>query len=205
MNSYNDIPVWENNRRRQVLADFHNDVVTYFNNSNYRGNFVELGDNRIEEPEAMEARRRINLSSHQAHGVVVAAGISPIVEWMPPAIVGGYAQKIDVIVNLFGLDRYSISAKTAVGLIEMAAGVYESNHKAAIIRTFNPLWWLSRVLLWFIRMPFLLFSAIGFNTRRAENSLPGKLVKLMTAVASILTILHLMGLLPAVKALLGVE
>ena len=121
----------------------------------------------------------------------------------------GAVQEIDLFLNLFELDRYHISANHAVGFIEMALGVYQSDRTAALRRTINPFWWLFRWLLWFARIPFLVLSAMGFDTARAEGSALGKFFKLVTATtglaAALLTILSLLGWLPEVKALLGIK
>ena len=74
----------------------------------------------------------------------------------------------------------------------MAYGVYRSDCRAALYRTFNPLWGLFRGLLWLARIPFVVLGAIGFDAARAEGNALGKVFKsifaLMTATASLLGI-----------------
>ena len=53
-----------------------------------------------------------------------------------------------------------IPANTAVDFIERALGVYQSDRRAALVRTINPLWWLSRGLLWFARIPFVFLDGL---------------------------------------------
>ena len=120
-------------------------------------------------------------------------------------MIGGHVREIDLLLNLFELDRYQISANSVVGVIEMALGVYRSDRTAALRRTINPFWWLFRGLLWFTRIPFVFLGAMGFDVARAEGSAFGKFVKLVTATAALLTILNYMGWLPAAKALLRIE
>ena len=205
MNAYKNIPLWENSRRCRVLVEFRDDVVSYFNNSSILG----MGEGRREKPEAVQARRRINLTVIQAQRIIEAAGIAPTITWTPPPMIGGYVQRIDVIFNLFELDRYQIRADHAVGFIEMAFGVYQSDREAALRRTINPFWWLFRGLLWFARIPFVFLGAVGFDVARAEGSALGKFFKvifaLVTATAALLTILNLLDWLPGAKALLGIK
>lgn len=205
MNSYKHIPIWENARRMRVLEDFRNNVISYFNNSSP----LALGDGRSETPEAVKARQRINLGVNQAHLIIEAAGVTSIVQWSPPPLIGGDAQRINLIDNLFELDRYRISPNHAVGFIERAIGVYQFDRKAAFRRTVNPFWWLGQGLLWFVRVPFVFLSAVGFDADRAEGSFLGKTIKamfaLVTMAAALLTILNLLGWLPGVKAMMGVE
>lgn len=205
MNSYRHIPIWENARRIRILSEFRNDVVTYFNNSTP----LHLGAGRSEAPEAVKARQRINLGANQVQDAIVAAGVTLVVTWTPPPMVGGYVQRIDLIDNLFELDRYQISPNHAIGFIERAIGVYRSDRPAALRRTCNPLWWLWFGFLSFARAPFLLLGGMGFNAESAERSWLGRFFKLVFSlvllVAALLTILHLMGWLPAAKTLLGIK
>ena len=205
MNSYKNISWWENTRRLRILEEFRNDVIGYFNSSSPLG----IGEGRRERTEAVQARHRINLTVPQAHHIIEAAGIAPSMRWIPPRMMGGHVQQIDLLLNLFELDRYQIPAKHTVGFIEMALGVYQSDRAAALVRTINPLWWLFRGLLWFGRIPFVFLGAVGFDAGRAERSGLGKFFKatfaLVTAAAALLTILNLLGWLSAAKSLLGIE
>ena len=209
MNSYKNIPLWENARRCHILAEFRNDVVSYFNNCVHDEHSWIAEGKRIENTDAAPARRRINSTVVQAQRIIEAAGISQSIMWTPSPMVGGNAQQIDVLPSLFELDSFRIPHKRAVDLIERALGVYQSDRIAALRRTINPLWWLFRGLLWFARIPFVFLGQIGFNTARAEGSALGKLFKaiiaLVTVAASLLTVLNLLGWLSAAKALLDIE
>ena len=209
MNSYRHISLWENSRRLRVLEEFRNDVVSYFNNSSPLG----IGEGRREGTEAVQARQRINLTVDQAHRIIIEADIAPTVTWTPPPMFGGSAQRIYLILNLFELDYYQISAKHAVAFIERAIGVYQSDRRAALRRTINPLWWLFRGLLWFARIPFVVLGAVGFDAARMERSVLGKFFKaiisaiitLVGMAAALLTIFNEPGWWTAAKALLGIE
>ena len=205
MNSYKNIPLWEHARRCRVLAEFRNDVISYFNNSSAQG----IGASRTEKIEAVQARQRINRTVLQAQRIIEAAGISSTITWTAPAVVGGYVRQVDLISNLFELDGFHVPANTAVDLIERALGFYQDDRTAAKIRTFNLLWWLFRGLLWLARIPFIFLGAMGFDAARAEGSALGKFFKaifsLLFASSALLTILNLMGWLPAVKSLLDIE
>ena len=201
MNSYRNIPIWENVRRVEVLGKFHKDAVSYFSNSNAMG----LGEGRRENTDAVQARQRINLTSTQAYRIIAAAGIATTITWTPPPAVGGYVRRIEVFSNLFGLDSHQISPDYVVGFIERAIGVYQFDHKAALRRTINPFWWLKRSLLWLLSIPFVLLGAVGFDAGRAEGSFLGKIFKLLLATSAVLTILNNLDWLEEAKALLGIE
>ena len=201
MNSYKNIPLWENTRRIEVLQEFRNDVVRYFDNSKYEW----MLEGRTENTDAVQARQRINVTSDQAQRIIAAAGISELITWMSPRAVGGYEQQIQVFPNLFELHRFHIAPQYAVDLIERAIGVYQSDRPAALRRTINPFWWLFRGFLWFARIPFALLGALGFDVGRAEGSFFGKISKLLLATSAVLTILNLLGWLPAALSLIGIE
>ena len=201
MNSYRNIPIWENVRRVEVLEKFRDDVVSYFSNSNA----MELGEGRRENTDAVQARQRINLTVDQARRIIEAVGIPQIIRWTPPPIVGGDVQHLDVLPSLFELDSFQIPHERAVDLIDRALGVYQFDHKAALRRTINPFWWLKRSILWLLSIPFVLLGAVGFDAGRAEGSFFGKMFKLLVATSAVLTILNYMGWLPAARALLGIE
>ena len=208
MNSYKNIPMWENARRRHVLEEFHDDVVSYFNNLVHNEDSWMV-EGQIENTDAVLARQRINHTVDQAQRIIRAAGIAQIIKWTPPPQVGGYVQQIDVLPNLFELTSFQIPHTRAVDLIERALGVYQSDRPAAFRRTINPLWWLFRWLLWFARIPFVFLGAVGFDAARAEGSVVGKFFKAifasLAATAALLTVLSFLGQLPWAKALLGIE
>ena len=114
-------------------------------------------DGPIENTEAVQARQRINSTVDQAQRIIEAAGIPPSMRWMPPRMMGGHVQQINLLLNLFELDRFQIPSQNAVDFIERAIGVYQSDRMAAIRRTINPFWWLFRGLLWFARIPFVVW------------------------------------------------
>ena len=204
MNSYRNIPLWENVRRLEILGEFRNNVVRYFNNCGHPEGAWML-DSPIENTEAVQARQRINSTVYQAQRIIEAAGMLQTITWTPPPAVGGYEQKIHMLFNLFEFTRFQIPSQNAVDLIERAIGVYQSDRRAALRRTLNPFWWLFRGLLWFARIPFVVLGAVGFDAARAEGSVFGKIFKFLLAISAVLTILNLLGWLQAAKALLGIE
>ena len=201
MSPYKDIPIWENSRRMRILKGFQDDAVTYFNNSRRNQITQEL----FEEPVARKARRRINLTIEQVRLVILATSIDPDVTLRPQSEAGECEHKVDLISDLFMLDRFQISADHAVDRIERAIGVYQSDRSASFRRTLNPLWWLYRTLRWFTRIPFAILGAIGFDKARAEASILGKFLKLLIAASALLTILNLMGWLLPVKKHFGID
>ncbi len=195
MKPYNKITIWENNRRLVKLIKFRELVLKYFNNSRVEW----MVDERIEEPEALRARVEINRLMDEIHNIILYSGINPSIRWTPPPAVGGYIQNVDLIQNIFNIHRFQISPNNVLDFIDRSIGVYEYNHTRALIRTLNPLFYLSIFFDWVSELPFIFIGWLGFNREKAELSLIGRLMKgllyLVTVIASALTILQLLGYL----------
>lgn len=155
----------------------------------------------------MKARRVINLMIDEIRDIVVATGIATRMVWMPPRRTGGSIQHVDVMLDLFNLERFDIAPNDLTDCLERAIGVYQSDQTNSLVRTCNPLWWMIRALKWFAHIPFFLIDAAGFNAVKAEDSLMGRLIKAIflatPVIASLLTILKLMGWLDVFKTMIG--
>jgi hypothetical protein len=204
MRSWKRITAIENSRRLQVLTEFRGLVIKYFNS-------IKPGHGMgapIENEAAQMARSEINRLMDDAHKIVLAAGVNPTLTWTPPPMVGGYVHNVDLVINIFNLGRFEISPNLLLDMIDRAFGIYDRNRSAAMVRTFNPLFYFGRALGLLADLPFVAAGRAGMNRQRMEESLLGKLLKLIIylagGVASILTILHLMGWLEPLKAQFGV-
>ena len=203
MNSYENIPIWENSRRINLLSEFHKKVVSYFE----EGSFNWMETRHQEGSIAARVRPTINLSINEVNQIVNAAGVATTVTWTSPPVTGGFVREVDVLVNLFELSRFQIDPTYVTSTIERAIGVYTSNRMAAFLRTINPLWWLLKFSIWIARIPFRILGTAGFNTALVERSFFGRVFKLLvilaSTIAALLTTLQLLGWLPVVKKFLG--
>ena len=198
MRDHTKILIWENKRRLNKLRVFRSLVIRYFNNSQ-----IGFGGGRVEESAAKEARLEINRLKDEIHSIILNSGIDLSFSWTPPAAVGGDETKIDLIDDIFDLDQFDIGPNNVLGLIDRAIGEYDSNHKLAFIRTFNPFFYLGRMLDTITDLPFIIIGIFGFNRQRMKASPVGRLVKgllyLIIIVAVVLTILHLLNFLEPIK------
>ena len=179
MDSYKNITFGENSRRLRALNEFRNDVLCYFEHSQ----FVRRGParpRRIEHAEASETRRNINHSLVQVQHFMKATGVAASISIVLPAS-GAYEEQIDVLANLFRLHQLKIPKRDAVSLIKQAVGVYRSDRPSALRRTLIPLWWLYRGFLWILRVPFVVLGAIGFDAAPAESSAWGQAINGVTS------------------------
>jgi hypothetical protein len=199
MSYYTKLLPWENSRRLTKLAEFRDLVIQYFDNSRAEW----MVDERIEKPEAGAARVDINRMMDEVHDILLYSGINPSIRYTPPAVIGGYIQNIDLVQNIYNLHRFRISPNNLLDFIDRAIGIYERNERAAFLRAINPFFYLGLVFDFVARIPFVLVGRMGFNRKKAEESLPGRVVKgavyIITALASILTVLQLLDYLGPVK------
>jgi hypothetical protein len=204
MQLYRNITCWENQRRLQFLESFRTDIVQYFSESIYNWK-VEA---RIEEDGAKEAKVRINKKMQEVRAIVRASGVSPVITYTPPPVIGGYIQKVDLMQNVFNLHQFQIPDDELIGFLDRAIGVYESNRRPAFWRTINPFWWVWRLMTVLVSLPFSLLGVVGFDAEKAEASLVGRLIKFLLYMiivsASFLSILHFLGLLAGFKKMIGI-
>ncbi len=201
MQYYSDIPLWENKRRLKVLKQFRSLVAAYYDHSNYSW----MAEGRIEEDEAKQARTDINLILHDVHKIIVYSGVPTIVQYTPPPVVGGHIQNLDVIKNMFILHQFQIGKEAVTDILDRSIGIYQSDQSSCFRRTINPFWWIGKLITWIVSLPFKLLGTIGFDQKKAEDSLIGKIIKgllyIITVFAALLEILDLLGLLDGLKKL----
>lgn len=140
--------------------------------------------------------------------IVQDAGVSTTRFYSPAPIRGGFAGQVDVFLNIFQLRLAQINTSGVTDDLDRAWGIYNRNRRPALIRMFNPFYYLARLLDLVAEIPFAIAGTLGFNRSKAEGSPCGRaakiIVKLVTFMAALLTILNLLGLLEGIReALFG--
>ena len=179
--------------------EFRNSVVGYFNSLNRSPAMARPSDGE----ESGKYRREINLAVAEVRSIVRASGRAARVVWTPPPAIGGPSRSVELLDDIFLLDRYDIPPSMVVDELDRVMGVYETDRRNSIFRTFNPLWWIGNLAGWLVRLPFRAIGAAGFDADKAEASVPGRIAKVVlytaTIAAALLTILDLLGWLDTVK------
>ena len=156
------------------LIEFRNLVIAHFHDDHTEWNT----DPRITEITPPEARRGINQSVEEVHSMILQAGINPTVKWIPPAVIGGYVQNVNLILDIFNLDGFlEITPDHVLDVIDRAIGIYESNAKWARFRRFNPFFYIGFVFDFVSRLPFIALGKIGANQLGVEMSDFSRLIK----------------------------
>lgn len=173
MRYYTKILPSENQRRLERLAEFRELVIEYFNNSEYRW----LAEGRIEGHQAREARTNINRMLDEINTIIVLSGVSASIRHVPAPSIGGYIHNINLILNVFNLDRFNCGPNNVLDIVDRSMGIYISNQRAAQIRLFNPGYYFLMCLDWIASMPFFVIGKLGFDRYKAERSMVGRMFK----------------------------
>ena len=128
---------------------------------------------------AQKARHEINHVMEEVAQSFRLLRIVHVVTWTPPPAVGGYIQNVDLISNIFELHGFRIPSQQVFDCTDRAVGAYERECRRLLRQSLNPLYWLGMLIVWFLHLPFKLLSAAGFDAPKAENSVLGKLVKVV--------------------------
>ena len=140
----------------------------------------------------------------EAHDIILYSGINPSITWSPPPAIDGYVRNIDLVQNIFNLDRFQITGNKVLDFVDRSIGIYEANHRSAALRVINPFFYLGLLFEAISELPFVAIAKLGFNRQKAESSAIGRLVKgvlyLVTVTAAFLTVLELLGFIEPVKA-----
>ena len=190
MNHYKKIAIWENRKRAKLLIEFRDLVVTYFNNLKHS----DFGFKVHENEEAKQVRIKINMGLYKIHSAMILAGVNPTIYYSPPPAIGRLAGNIDLINNIFNLHRFQIGSQELLDVIERAIGIYENDRLNALFRTVNPLFGISLILDYIVSLPFKVIGKMGFNQKKIESSITGRVIKstlyLIMVLAAFLTVLE---------------
>lgn len=164
---YKRITIFENRKRVRTLTAFRQKAQQW------------AQGNRQDDAATAELRREINGALFDARKFTTFAGVGVTGQQFPAPAVGGFVVPVDLFTDIFGPNRIIGGHGRLIDSIDRAIGVYESDKGAATIRTFNPFWWIGQALSWVAKTPFMIVSAAGFDTSKIEESLTGKILRLV--------------------------
>ena len=194
MKHFKKITYMENRNRITILSDFRLMLEKYF------GIGPCQGKKDIEN--VTELRKSINQNTHKVISILVVADSLPTFS-IRPAFSNVVLENVDIFSNIFRLDEISVEPIILFDVLDRAIGLYCDDKRNAIIRTFNPFFWIGLVLDYIVSLPFAFIGNLGFDEQKAESSLIGKIIKglgwIITIGAAITTILGGLGCLSYLK------
>ena len=165
MKNFREITCWENSRRLEKLVEFREQANLYLKS------LTSDSFGLYESKESKPIKTKINYLIQEVAGIVHAAEIS--------TYVNHDRDQIEIISNIFMLRDLHISSEHVINFLERSIGVYQSDKRKSVLRTCNPFWWIGQLLDWLSHIPFRLIGSAGFNETRAEQSLVGRLFKVI--------------------------
>lgn len=191
---------WECRRRLNELREFQKLAHFYFSNTGF-----DSRGRRHENIDAREARAQLNLRIAEVVRSCTLIGHSLTLSYSVPQ--QGFGAEINIITNLFNLDRQRIPAAKAFDVLNRAIGDYERLETKLRRQSWNPFYWIRLAFLALLGLPFRIFGAAGFDSRAMERSLIGRLFKAVEGfvifLAAVLEILSLLGLPTSLSHLAG--
>ncbi|HXN51522.1 MAG TPA: hypothetical protein VN943_06255 [Candidatus Acidoferrum sp.] len=182
---------WECKRRLAELRHFRELVQSYF-----AGTGFDTRGRRHASESVIPLRTDINKMIPESVRSCYRVGQGLSVSYLDPST--GYNGSINLIENLFSLDRFRIPVSKAIDYLERTIGIYERELVKLRRASWNPLYWFKLGFLWVIGFPFRILGAAGFNASALEQSLGGKIVKALVGfvvfIAALLQAISLLGL-----------
>lgn len=177
---YKKLTFWQNKKRQAVLDDYKKKLREYFRLTN----FDPFQHAIIENDKSYAMREWLNKHSDEVQSILLTAGVGPYIDHNDPPAIGGRYRRINLIENFPHLYQFDMGPDLIVDSIDKALGNYEADFQNAIIRTFNPLFWISLLLEWIASIPFRVLGSLGIkNSDKIEDSFFGRLVKLIIKLA----------------------
>ncbi|WP_421787380.1 hypothetical protein [Hyphobacterium sp.] len=173
---YKHVTVFENKYRLAKLRGFRTKVTDYFDNVEHNWRV----DDPIENDHASALRPALNEDLLHVGDIVRAADVQTTMQQLPAPAIGGYRLSFDLFRDLLRLRSFELTEQATLDAMDRAIGRYQNDQIYAWVRTFNPLWWLWRLLNIVVSLPFALAELSGFERERFEQSVSGKLVRLIS-------------------------
>ena len=178
--------IFQNLESNRTLKKFKKLAERYFENVDY-GSY---GLTAVEKPKAKAIRSQLNLMLEKVKRALFSVEITPdICDASRQADHPEYEEGIYLVDNIFNLHQLKISPQTLLDYVERAIGVYRDDKFKSLIRTLNPLFWLSTVLDYVSGLPFAILGVLGFNRSKIEDGAFGKFLKGCFRVAIVVTVL----------------
>jgi len=199
MAHFKRLTIFQNLRSIRTLKKFKKLAERYFANVDY-GTY---GLTVVEKPKAKGIRSKLNLMLERVKRVLSAAEVCPDICDASRPTAAGYEEGIYLVDNIFNLHQLKIAPQTLLDYVERAIGVYRDDKFKSLVRTVNPLFWLSISLDFISSLPFAILGVLGFNRSKMEDCLFGKFLKgcfrIAVVVTVLLVILHHQGYLDPIE------
>jgi len=177
------IPLWSNWERRRLLSRVRSDLDAYFAALTYEAFPFRV----VESDEARRIRENSSGSMRRCRRIVRASGQVSLVR-LAPGERAGDVERVDLLEVVFELDRHNLRKEDVFQALDAATQAYERGARAAWLRTFNPLYWLSMGLDVVEVAPFFPLRLLGIEPGRVADSAPGTVVRVLLRSVALATV-----------------
>lgn len=143
--------------------------------------FMSFRATATNRSQQIQLRERINNKVGEIKNLAQQAGVIATVFYEPPPSVGGFAGNINMFDNIFLLDSHQLPRQNIIDVLDKAIGNYRYKAKLKRRRWLNPFFWIGEV----IRIPFHIIKWAGFDSKKIEYSIFGKIYKVMVGTAAL--------------------
>lgn len=131
----------------------------------------------------IELRERVSKGVLRAIPLANKFGVPVDVTSFPAPAIGGPSIPVNIFYSiLHDTSHGNISRHMIIDAIDQTIGCLEVLVKKDIRRLINPFYWLKELIKLILRIPFLLIKATGFDVRKIEGHLFGRLFKLLELI-----------------------
>lgn len=178
------------------MNQFHNLVNDFFNiqkriKETFKPSIAIMGKDYFdavlrsatEKPEGKVLRDWLAKNIPRAQQIAHSNNVSINLQSYPAPAVGGPVIPVNIFdAILHDIGHESLDQNWIEDCINETIGKLEHKIKKELYKLFNPLHWLYSILIFILRLPFLLISLTGFNMEKVEDQLIGKIFKLVELI-----------------------
>lgn len=140
-----------------------------------------------------EVRQRVAKGILRGDRIALRFGVPNIFESFPAPAVGGPIIRQNVLYAILKDSSHGgqINNQAIYDAINQTIGESEAEVSLKKRRLLNPFYWIKELIVFIIRIPFLLVQASGFDVSKVEDHFLAKIFKLLFIIAIIYILLRL--------------
>ena len=130
-----------------------------------------------------ETRAKVARGLSRAVRISMEVDVPQTVTSYPAPAVGGPVIRQNILETILD-DRTYMGAprQTQIDFLERLVGATQDRKSLEFRRLVNPAWWLKEAVSFFLRIPFMLIEATGFDVRKIEEHLCVRVFKVLELV-----------------------
>lgn len=129
-------------------------------------------------PNYQSIRTRVARSSMRIVKLADKYGIPIRMQSCPPPMVGGVIIPVNVVTAILHDTSYDgIGHQVIIDTVERLEGAVDADAGEQFWKLINPIFWARELIIFALRIPFMLLEATGFDVRKIEDQLWGRVIK----------------------------